>query len=91
MESGMKWITLVSIPNGMEFYFFCSTAGVKMRFVSIPNGMEFYSIAVKLLFPWDSFNSQRDGILQMTADLAFALGGSFNSQRDGILHAGRLA
>ena len=34
---------IVSIPNGMEFYFFLTHKSPKSLSVSIPNGMEFYA------------------------------------------------
>ena len=56
--------TLVSIPNGMEFYRFCFAHARQMPTVSIPNGMEFYrNEFLHLCNTHLSFNSQRDGIL----------------------------
>ena len=57
-------ITIVSIPNGMEFYGCLSRLYQDLLSVSIPNGMEFYSTAFLVFSLEVSFNSQRDGILR---------------------------
>ena len=77
----------VSIPNGMEFYqglwrvfYLC------IQLVSIPNGMEFYRSSAPIYLCVFSFNSQRDRILRMQADIRKnAAKTRFNSQRDRIL------
>ena len=56
---------IVSIPNGMEFYGSHRSWCALFRHVSIPNGMEFYACEKRYLAPKKSFNSQRDGILQL--------------------------
>ena len=53
---------MVSIPNGMEFYFSFSRHRKHCR-VSIPNGMEFYNVQLIKILHMCCFNSQRDGIL----------------------------
>ena len=40
-------------------------------YVSIPNGMEFYYISSSEVYGIDSFNSQRDGILQIDRQRKF--------------------
>ena len=54
---------IVSIPNGMEFYWFRSLFVYLHYNVSIPNGMEFYLALIQGQAKAKSFNSQRDGIL----------------------------
>ena len=50
--------------------------------------MEFYLASfLPIAAERDCFNSQRDGILQNSADLLLLAIGCFNSQRDGILQA----
>ena len=80
---------IVSIPNGMEFYFARSDYRKNRALVSIPNGMEFYRIPKKDdIFPF-RFNSQRDGILLKIVKNILAKLHGFNSQRDGILRSQR--
>ena len=57
----------------------------QIRRVSIPNGMEFYSCTPARSCATSQFQFPTGWNSTMTADLAFAIGGSFNSQRDGIL------
>ena len=61
-------LSIVSIPNGMEFYHSANIALVQPKRVSIPNGMEFYRFRVRTRRSvGSSFNSQRDGILLISA------------------------
>ena len=55
--------SIVSIPNGMEFYFLCDFGAFVLCDVSIPNGMEFYATVYPLCKKGTCFNSQQDGIL----------------------------
>ena len=73
-------------PTGWNSTRDCWNEAKESEIVSIPNGMEFYKNWKYPIEQKDSFNSQRDGILQIelkTIDIGIA---GFNSQRDGILH-----
>ena len=85
---------LVSIPNGMEFYEMSERYKRLLNSVSIPNGMEFYQNSEFMQrIDMSSFNSQRDGILQIAWQSKACIDARFNSQRDGILrrYSGKIA
>ena len=50
-----KQLRVVSIPNGMEFYFESSSVAHNAIEVSIPNGMEFYLFLLAFVFLLDLF------------------------------------
>ena len=78
--------TLVSIPNGMEFYFIeLFISSLIVCFNSQRDGILRY-FGKNLEMRKRRFNSQRDGIL-LLPQAARAVKKSFNSQRDGILLA----
>ena len=64
-EEGVKWVTCVSIPNGMEFYYTAlserspNTSGFNSQRDGI---LRFLSLSMLVIRC--SFNSQRDGILR---------------------------
>jgi len=55
----------------MEFYEFEKVEDFIAFLVSIPNGMEFYASILSNRRNYDSFNSQRDGILRILEFCAF--------------------
>ena len=75
----------VSIPNGMEFYKAESNKETFLKLFQFPTGWNSTLSKKNIDKSGGSFNSQRDGILPLTALRLFLASLSFNSQRDGIL------
>ena len=76
---------VVSIPNGMEFYGEICRVLISLREFQFPTGWNSTAKFAEFLSHYESFNSQRDGILPYINAFNAMAEKRFNSQRDGIL------
>ena len=82
----MQRLSIVSIPNGMEFYWMILIDIHDLCYVSIPNGMEFYSTCTFELFQKYAVSIPNGMEFYARVRYLSRLSARFNSQRDGILH-----
>ena len=81
----MQRLSIVSIPNGMEFYWMILIDIHDLCYVSIPNGMEFYSTCTFELFQKYAVSIPNGMEFYARVRYLSRLSARFNSQRDGIL------
>ena len=77
--------SLVSIPNGMEFYIFGLSPSPSFQIISIPNGMEFYWHAAKCAGVAYSVSIPNGMKFYKGRVMQIGVFTGFNSQRDEIL------